>query len=225
MCLSTSGCKEGLHQELSCGYGFCSNVFCSKSGNSLPLPIHMKNWSKMPDKYSSFLCEEEKYLSVTGRVWRQQSKLWSNSRCCRWEDPNQTPDSWDVLHYNWLQHWSQSFNPLLRGRWNQRTHHLQELPSLRSRKWVHPNLTLNVVFCAKSVLASKLMLIYKQTKFSHYLTGVYLQWLLKYGADCMNNLQYTPLFLGSLILTAALLRDPRGMGLIVGKLLSEMCLS
>lgn len=41
----------------------------------------------------------------------------------------------------------------------------------------------------------------------------------------MNNLQYTLFSLGLLILTAALLRDPRGMGLIVSKLLSEMCLS
>ena len=68
------------------------------------------------------------------------------------------------------------------------------------------------------------LFIYKQTKFSHYLNGVYLQWLLKYRADCMNNLQYKPLSLGLLILTAALLQDPRGMSLIVGKLLTEMCL-
>lgn len=32
---------------------------CSKSGNSLQLPIQIKSWHRMPDKYALFLWEEE----------------------------------------------------------------------------------------------------------------------------------------------------------------------
>jgi len=40
----------------------------------------------------------------------------------------------------------------------------------------------------------------------------------------MDNLKYTAASLGSLILIPALLLGPRGMGLSLGKILSEMCL-
>lgn len=62
-CLSTSGCKEGLHQELSCGYGFCSNVFVASLGTHFPYPFTWKIGAKcQTNTPPSFVKKKNTYL-------------------------------------------------------------------------------------------------------------------------------------------------------------------
>lgn len=63
-CLSTPGneAESVTVFKLWLGSLFQLQKIYSKSGNSLQLLIQIKNWHKMPDKYS--LCEEEKYLTA-----------------------------------------------------------------------------------------------------------------------------------------------------------------